>query len=197
MENPVVFGLATAALIIHIGLIASLVLFTLKKTVFPDIYSKLKIDLLYSKVSEYNLEIAWIFAAVATSGSLYMSEILGWTPCTLCWIQRGFIYPLVIILAGAIYVERKNIDLSLEVLEMDFGLKDLGMGLAMMCTPIALYHSIYQRYSQYISAGCSPTAISCSTKYTFHYNYISVPTLAFTAVLVIVLLLWRFNSTDY
>jgi disulfide bond formation protein DsbB len=197
MENPVVFGLATAALLIHIGLLISLVLFTLKKTVLPDIYQKMKVDRLYSRISEYNLEIAWIFAFVATTGSLYMLEILRWTPCRLCWIQRGFIYPLVVILGAAIYLERTDRDFSREILGIVFGLKDIGLTLAMICTPLALYHSIYQRFSQYISAGCSPTAISCSTKYTFHYNYISIPTLAFTAVLAIVLLLWRFNSTDY
>ncbi len=197
MENPVVFGLATSALLIHIGLLISLLLFTLKKTVLPDIYQKLKVDLLYSRISDYNLEIAWIFAFVATTGSLYMSEILGWDPCPLCWVQRGFIYPLVLILGAAIYLERTDREFSREILGIDFGLKDIGMVLAMICTPLSLYHSIYQRFSQYISAGCSPTAISCSTKYTFHYNYISIPTLAFTAVLVIVLLLWRFSSTDY
>lgn len=197
MENPVVFGLATSALIIHIGLLTSLVLFTLKKTFLPDIYQKLKVDRIYSSISQYNLEIAWIFAFVATTGSLYMSEILGWSPCPLCWVQRGFIYPLVLILGGGIYVKWNDLDLTAEIYEMEFGLSDFGMALAMIGTPISLYHSIYQRFSQYISAGCSPTAISCSTKYTFHYNYISIPTLAFTALLVIVLLLWRFSSTDY
>jgi len=198
MVDPAIFGLATAALLIHIWLIVSLLLFALKKTILPDIYSRVHLDKVYSKVSRYRLELAWIFAALATSGSLYMSEILEWTPCPMCWIQRGFIYPLVIILGIAIYIQRKNLSgYSLGIFEMNFDFRDLALTAAMICVPISFYHSIYQRYDQYISAGCSPTAISCSTEYTFHFNYITVPVLAFTAVLVIVLLLWRFNSTDY
>lgn len=43
--------------------------------------------------------IAW----TATAGSLYFSEVAGYTPCTLCWYQRIAMYPLVVVLtAGAI-----------------------------------------------------------------------------------------------
>ena len=43
--------------------------------------------------------LAWVVALLATTGSLYFSEIAGFVPCTLCWYQRIAMYPLVVILA--------------------------------------------------------------------------------------------------
>ncbi|NBY12413.1 MAG: disulfide bond formation protein B [Actinobacteria bacterium] len=40
-------------------------------------------------------------AAIATTcmlGSLYFSEIVNYKPCRLCWMQRGAMYPLAIML---------------------------------------------------------------------------------------------------
>ena len=42
--------------------------------------------------------IALAAAWTATLGSLYLSEILKFVPCTLCWYQRILMYPLAIIL---------------------------------------------------------------------------------------------------
>lgn len=42
-----------------------------------------------------------IIALIAMIGSLYASEGLGFYPCELCWYQRIFMYPLVIILGIA------------------------------------------------------------------------------------------------
>ena len=41
--------------------------------------------------------LAWLIATLATLGALFMSEIMGLAPCVLCWYQRIFMFPLVII----------------------------------------------------------------------------------------------------
>jgi disulfide bond formation protein DsbB len=51
-----------------------------------------------SLLSRYARELAAAIAVVATLGSLFMSEIAGFIPCLLCWVQRGFMYPLAIVL---------------------------------------------------------------------------------------------------
>jgi hypothetical protein len=53
-------------------------------------------------VGENVIYIAWIQACIATLGSLYFSEIMHLVPCTLCWFQRIFMYPLTLILAVGI-----------------------------------------------------------------------------------------------
>ena len=53
--------------------------------------------------------LAWAcsVAAVATVGSLYLSEVVGFVPCLLCWYQRICMYPLsVILLVAAIRRDR-------------------------------------------------------------------------------------------
>src|SRR6059036_3097018 len=50
-----------------------------------------------------SLLLSWLAAVIATLGSLYFSEVLNFIPCTLCWYQRIFMYPLAIILGIAFY----------------------------------------------------------------------------------------------
>jgi len=139
-------------------------------------YEKLK-NILSSKYRELSLLIAF----VATSGSLYLSNFLGWAPCRLCWFQRIFMYPLVIIILVAIVFDDKNI-------------KDYVMPLSITGLAIALYHYAIQRVSQFQSAGCSITSVSCNTEYTFHFGYITIPMMAATAFLAIIILMWRFSN---
>ena len=49
------------------------------------------------------LYLAWVVALVATLGSLYLSEVLGYRPCKLCWYQRIAMYPLALMLGIAAF----------------------------------------------------------------------------------------------
>lgn len=49
------------------------------------------------------LFLAWLLATTATLGALFLSEIMGLAPCVLCWWQRVFMVPLVVILALALF----------------------------------------------------------------------------------------------
>jgi len=40
----------------------------------------------------------WLLAAAATLGALFFSEVMELPPCTLCWYQRIFMFPLVLLL---------------------------------------------------------------------------------------------------
>ena len=48
---------------------------------------------------ETALGLAWIIALVASLAVLFIGEVLGQTPCVLCWFQRAFMFPLAIILS--------------------------------------------------------------------------------------------------
>ena len=49
------------------------------------------------------LFVAWIVATIATISSLFFSEIMGDPVCKLCWYQRIAMYPLVLVLASALF----------------------------------------------------------------------------------------------
>ena len=44
------------------------------------------------------LFLAWLIALLATAGALFLGEVMGKTPCVLCWYQRIAMFPLVLIL---------------------------------------------------------------------------------------------------
>jgi disulfide bond formation protein DsbB len=46
---------------------------------------------------------AWLLAAVSTLGALFLSEVVGIAPCVLCWYQRIFMFPLVLVLAVGLF----------------------------------------------------------------------------------------------
>lgn len=137
----------------------------------------------YSKVvgfiQNHALELAFFQASIATAGSLYMSNILQWTPCRLCWFQRIFMYPLVILLGVSLLFDSRDV-------------KDYVVPMTLVGIPIASYHFLTQRIEQFQAAGCSITQVSCATEYTFHFGYITIPTMALTAFLVVLVLVWIF-----
>ena len=40
----------------------------------------------------------WVIASTSTLGALFFSEIMQLPPCVLCWYQRIFMFPLVLLL---------------------------------------------------------------------------------------------------
>ncbi len=46
---------------------------------------------------------AWLVALFSTLGALFIGEVMGQTPCVLCWFQRAFMFPLALVLAVACY----------------------------------------------------------------------------------------------
>lgn len=46
---------------------------------------------------------AWLVATVSTLGALFLGEVMGYTPCILCWYQRIAMFPLVLVLAAGLF----------------------------------------------------------------------------------------------
>ncbi len=45
---------------------------------------------------------AWLISLLATSGALFIGEVMGMMPCLLCWYQRIAMFPLVLIFGAAL-----------------------------------------------------------------------------------------------
>lgn len=124
---------------------------------------------------------AWTGSLVAMLGSLYFSEIANYPPCVLCWYQRIAMYPLVVILAFAIYTKNKVLLLPSLVLA--------GIGWV-----IAVYHNLL--YYEIIPEAVAPctAGISCTTEYIEWFGFVTIPLLAFlgfTAVIILLIMAWR------
>lgn len=44
---------------------------------------------------------AWLTAFIASLAVLFVGEVMGQSPCNLCWFQRAFMFPLAIVLGIA------------------------------------------------------------------------------------------------
>ena len=127
------------------------------------------------------LYAAWIQAIIATLGSLYLSTFLHWVPCTLCWFQRIFMYPLVFILAVAILLDIEKIEYI--VLPLTF------TGMA-----ISIYHNLLMyRIIPEKFAVCAATA-SCTIPYHFWYGFLTVPLLSLIAFIVITICMFIYKK---
>lgn len=122
------------------------------------------------------LWIAWGFALVATLGSLFFSEVSQFIPCRLCWFQRIGMYPLAAILLIA-------------AVRRDYrGGALYGLPLAVFGAIVATYHIYIEYHPEAETASCKIGA-PCATKWIDKLGYITIPTLALTAFLAIIVLL--------
>lgn len=127
------------------------------------------------------LLVAWIQSLAATLGSLYYSEIKHFTPCILCWYQRIFMYPLVLILAIGILKKNKHVDIY-------------ALPMSIVGWFIALYHVLLQK--GILSEAIAPCVLgaSCATKYTGYFGFITIPVMSITAYSVIIACLLAYRK---
>ena len=126
------------------------------------------------------LVFAFIVALTATLGSLFYSEVMGYEPCKLCWLQRIFMYPMVFLFGIAL---RKN----------DKKIADYAIVLSIIGAFIAIYHYIIQMTNYSTACGIN-SQTPCTVKYTFTYGYITIPMMALTAFMLIIILMYLIKS---
>lgn len=121
--------------------------------------------------------LAFIITLIATLGSLFFSEVMHFIPCSLCWYQRIFMYPLLIIfLANLLYPDDKVFKYAMPLVVIGF--------------LISLYHNLLMY--KIIPEDISPCVqgVPCSVAYINWFGFITIPLLsliAFTAILVLIL----------
>ena len=120
---------------------------------------------------------AWGIALVATLGSLYFSEVADFIPCRLCWFQRIAMYPLAVLLLVA-------------ALRRDLrGAFLYGIWFPLVGAGVAIYHLYIENNPSAESGSCKVGGAPCSTKWIEEFGYVTIPTLALTAFLLIAVLL--------
>ncbi len=131
-------------------------------------------------------ELAAAVAVTATVGSLYLSEVVGYEPCRLCWVQRGFMYPAAALLVVALVARSPR-------LAGGAGL------LALIGLPISLFHR-YDQATDSVGGFCDQ-ANPCSLRWVEHFGFVTIPTMAavgFAAIVALIglLLLGSGGVTD-
>ena len=119
---------------------------------------------------------AWLIALCATLGALFIGEVMGQTPCTLCWYQRIAMFPLALILGIACSTN-------------DFKIWQYALPLALIGAGIALWHSLlYAGIIPEPIVPCSRSGPSCTDANMLLLNSIPLPylsLLSFTSISVL------------
>jgi len=116
--------------------------------------------------------LSWVVSLIATSGSLFFSEVLKYIPCELCWYQRIFMYPLVILLGVA-------------SAKKDYRMSQYGLILSIIGGLISLYHYLIQKVPFLNDLGDACGIIPCNTDYINWFGFITIPFLALIAFCMI------------
>ena len=119
----------------------------------------------------------WAIASVSTLGALFFSEIMELPPCVLCWYQRIFMFPLVLILPlGLFPYDAKVIRYAL---------------------PLALVGWVISIFQVLLVAGLIPEGLKpcsqgvpCSEVQIQWLGFVNIPLLSFIAFSVVNALLF-------
>ena len=126
------------------------------------------------------LLFSFIVALTATFGSLFFSEVAKFEPCKLCWYQRIFMYPQVILLGLALYKKTENII-------------DYSLSLSIIGGFIALYHYLLQIGvipATQVKCAAVGYSVSCAERFAMSFGYIIIPMMSLTAFSIIALLMF-------
>ena len=129
-------------------------------------------------LGDQGLALAALVAAVATAGSLYLSEGAHLVPCRLCWYQRTMMYPLAVILIVA-------------AVRRDWSIRPYAITLALIGAAVSTWHVLIEWYpSLESSTSCDPTNPCSALPLPRYFGYLSIPTMAGSAFLFVAAVLW-------
>jgi len=118
---------------------------------------------------------AWLVASAAALGALFFSEIMQLPPCALCWYQRIFMFPLVVILPMGLF-------------PFDARVVRYALPLAALGWLVAAFHML-------LVAGIVPEklepcsrAVPCSESAIEWFGFLTIPLLSLAAFSLIIAL---------
>lgn len=170
--QPVVGFLSTLVLASQILFVVLLILYVMHR--------RGRQQAIVTWVGNNALWLMLIVALTATAGSLFLSEVAGWTPCLLCWYQRILMYPQVLLLVLALWKKDRGI------LPYILLLSSIGAAIAIWHWGEQVSATLWPEVVD-PNAPCDATGASCRTTYTFRYGYITVPMMAFSAFILNIL----------
>ncbi|MCG3209677.1 MAG: disulfide formation protein [Anaerolineae bacterium] len=124
---------------------------------------------------QYGAYLAFGVALIATLGSLYYSDVMGFIPCKLCWYQRILMYPLVIISLVGIFLRDEY--------------------LPNYVLPLSISGILLSSYHYMIQMGILPEPVSCAdivpcgSRYVNYLGFITIPFMALTAFILITIIM--------
>lgn len=129
--------------------------------------------------SKNTLLFGFLIGLASVIVSLFYSQIVGYPPCELCWVQRILLYPQMILFGLALF-------------KKDWGILDYSLIFAILGSLVSSYN-IYIESGGSSSLSCATTAlaqssgqVSCAIRYVYEFGYITIPVMCLTLSLFII-----------
>jgi disulfide bond formation protein DsbB len=119
---------------------------------------------------------AWLIAAAGTLGALFFGEVMKLPPCSLCWYQRVFLFPLALVLPFALF--------------------PFSRAVVRAVLPLPVIGWLLAGWQQLLVAGIIPERVApctqgvpCSETVITWFGFVTIPLLSFAAFTAIAALL--------
>jgi disulfide bond formation protein DsbB len=127
-------------------------------------------------LKEQALLIAWLMTLIAFLITLYLSEVLRWPVCHLCWYQRICLYPQIVLLGIGVYKNDRSI-----------------LPYTMTLSIIGFIFAFYQYLTQLFPIAFEGIALcgtgpSCATIHINWLGFITLPLISMAGFLIVLII---------
>lgn len=133
-------------------------------------------------MKEDGMKIGFFVALTAVIGSLFYSNIMGYEPCVLCWWQRVFIFPTLILFIIGLW-------------KRDRGVFKYALVLASIAGVIAFYQS-FSGFTGLSILPCTAEGGACSKVFVQSFGYITIPVMGLTSAVYLFLIAFMNRKDD-
>lgn len=127
-----------------------------------------------SFVGVYGVHIVFLITLSGVALTLLYSEVFGFLPCGLCWLQRVFLYPQAVIAGIALYKKDQRV-------------ADYLTGLSIFGLVVALYqHYLQIGGVELIDCPAVGAGGDCAKRILFEFGYITFPLMSATLFAAII-----------
>lgn len=128
-------------------------------------------------INKHFLVLSFFISLFSSIFPLVYSEIIHFLPCVLCWWQRVFMFPTLLLFGTALWdKDRKVIRYAAPLLSVGF--------------LISVYQNFFYYFGETSSVPCDATGVSCYQHLVSEFGgYVSIPMMALTAFFALLTLL--------
>jgi disulfide bond formation protein DsbB len=129
-------------------------------------------------IDKFALIGAFALTACGSVLTLVYSDVFGFVPCGLCWLQRVFLYSQVFVLGTALYTRDKNV---------------WKYGIALSIPGLIL--SLYQHYLQMggnelITCPTTSAGANCAERILFEFGFVTFPLISAGMFVLLIAVYW-------
>lgn len=131
---------------------------------------------LHERVGTHGTLVALGIVSASLVGSLFYSQVAGFSACLICWLIRAMLYPQIVLLAWYLYGPKNH-----------RWLMTVSLIMSIFATALSLYQILLQ-VGAAPDIGCSlvPSLGSCETEYFRIFGYINIASMSLISSLALV-----------